>query len=167
MTERDLNSTWAWTQIEAWVDGSLTRESRERMAHALRADARLKAAVDRAAAVRAALRDGEVAQMPAGLRRRLLVIPAAAQRPLRPFVLTAAAAAVTAVAVGVWLARPAPPPEIDAAVALQEFKLAMRYVQKSARIAEDEVAGAVGTGLRQAFDTSREALGRRSEETGG
>jgi hypothetical protein len=167
MTERDLSSTWAWAQIEAWADGSLTGESRERMAQALRADAQLRAAVDRAAAVRDALRADEVAPLPAGLRRRLLAIPGAAQRPMRRFVLPAAAAAVTAVAVSVWLARPVPAPEREALLALQELELAMRYVQKSARIAEDEVTGAVGTGFRKAFDTSREVLGRRNEESGG
>lgn len=166
MTERDLSNTWAWAQIEAWTDGSLAGESRKRMAQAMRADARLKAAVDRAVAVRRALRAGAAVPVPAKLRRRLLAIPAAAQRPVRPFVL-AAGAAVTVVAVSLWLARPAPAPEPDAAVALQQLELAMRYVQKSARIAEDEVTDAVGAGLRQAFDTSREALERRNEESGG
>lgn len=167
MTERDLNHAWAWAQIEAWADGSLTGENRERMAQALQADAPLKAAVDRAVAVRSALRADGTAPLPAGLRRRLLAIPAPEQRPMRPFVLAAAGVAVAAVAVSLWLARPAPAPEPDAVIALQQLEIAMRYVQKSARIAENEVTDAVGGGLRHAFDTSREALGRRNEESGG
>ena len=43
----------------------------------------------------------------------------------------------------------------------------MRYLQKSARITENEVTNAVGSGLRDAVAASRAALGRQTDETGG
>jgi hypothetical protein len=80
----------------------------------------------------------------------------------------AAAAAVAAVAAAVWLSRPAPLPQPDPrVVAIQEFELAMRYVHRSARLTQWEVTSAVGTGLREAVTTSREALGHDTDETGG
>ena len=56
MTQRDLSEEWARTQLEAWADGSLTGESRARMAAAIAADPRLAAAAERAVAVHRALR---------------------------------------------------------------------------------------------------------------
>ena len=44
MTQKDLGEEWAWTQLEAWADGSLTGESRARMDAAMAADPRLRAA---------------------------------------------------------------------------------------------------------------------------
>ena len=43
----------------------------------------------------------------------------------------------------------------------------MRYLQKSARITQGHVTSAVGTGLRDAFAVSREALAQDTDETGG
>jgi hypothetical protein len=166
MTERDLNHEWARTQLEAWADDSLTGDNRERMATALAADPRLRAAAERARALRRALRASSRAPLPAGLRRRLLAIPG---RSVWPGVALPAAAAVAlaVVAAATWL-RPSPPPEADQrVVAVQEFELAMRYLQKSARVTQGEVTNAVGASLRDALAASREALAREAEETGG
>jgi hypothetical protein len=172
MTQRELNEEWAWTQLEAWADGSLAGEARERMAAALAADARLKSAAERAVAVQRALRMTQPAAMPRGLRRRLLAIPSQVPRA-RSFALPAfasAAAAVTIVAAVLWLTPETPAPtHVDprVAAAAQDFETAMRYLQKSARITQGHVESAVGTGLRDAFVVSREALAQQTDETGG
>jgi hypothetical protein len=171
MTQRELNEEWAWTQLEAWADGSLTGESRARMAAAIAADPRLMAAAERAVAVHRALGAAEPATMPSGLRRRLLAIPSRAPRARRSYfmpALVSAAAAAAIVATALWL-RPEPPPPVDprVAAATQDFETAMRYLQKSARITEGHVTGAVGTGLRDAYVASRDALARETDKTGG
>jgi hypothetical protein len=76
-----------------------------------------------------------------------------------------AAAAVAVVGVAVWL-RPEPPvPPDERAAAIQELEVAMRYLQKSARITQGQVTSAVGGGLRDAFAATRQALDQ--DETGG
>jgi hypothetical protein len=164
----DLNDEWARTQLEAWADGSLEGESRARMAAAIAADPQLKAAAERAVAVQRALRALPQQRMPAGLRRRLLAIPAgsARNRPSFPWpAMISAAAAVAVVGVAVWL-RPEPPvPPDERAAAIQELEVAMRYLQKSARITQGQVTSAVGGGLRDAFAATRQALDQ--DETGG
>lgn len=171
MKERDLSAEWAWTQIEAWADGSLAPEGRKRMVAAMAADPRLAAAAERAVAVRRALRATEPKlPMPPGLRGRLLAIPGRTTRA-RSFALPAfasAAAAAAIVGVALWL-RPAPPPEPDprAVAAARELEIAMRYLQKSARLTHGRVTTAVGTGLRDAFAATRQALEKDTEESGG
>jgi hypothetical protein len=51
--------------------------------------------------------------------------------------------------------------------ALQDFETAMRYLQKSARITQDEVTNAVGSGLRDAVAVTRTAIAQETDETGG
>lgn len=167
MTERDLNVEWARTQLEAWADGSLSSEQAERMAAALAADAKLRAAAERAVAVHRALRVLPQARMPAALRWRLLAIPGRSAWPM--FALPAAAAiAVAVVATALWRS-PVEQPPLDAqqAAAMQDFETAMRYLQKSARITQNGVTGALGAGLRDAVATSRAALVQETDETGG
>ena len=172
MTQRELSEEWAWAQLEAWADGSLTGEARERMAAAITADARLRAAADRALAVHRALRAAPLPAMPRGLRRRLLAIPGESPRA-RSFALpvfASAAAAAAVVAAVLWLTpEPPAPADVDprVAAAAQDFETAMRYLQKSARITQGHVESAVGTGLRDAFVVSREALAQQTDETGG
>jgi anti-sigma factor RsiW len=172
MTQKDLSEEWAWTQLEAWVDGSLTGESRARMDAAIAADPRLRAAAERAVAVQRALRAGSPVHMPRGLRRRLLAIPSQAPRSRRSFLrpALASAAAAAAVIAGVLWLRPQPtelPPDAGVVAAAQDLEIAMRYLQKSASITQGHVTSAVGTGLRDAFAVTREALEQDIEETGG
>jgi hypothetical protein len=172
MTQRELNEEWAWAQLEAWADGSLTGEARERMAAAIAADERLARAAERAMAVRRALRAVQPVAMPRGLRRRLLAIPSAAPGA-RSFALPAFASIAAAVVVGagvLWSrSGPPEPVAVDPRVvaAAQDFETAMRYLQKSARITQGHVESAVGTGLRDAFVVSRDALAQQTDETGG
>jgi ferric-dicitrate binding protein FerR (iron transport regulator) len=177
MTQRDLNQEWVWTQLEAWADGSLSSESRQRMEAAIAADSRLRAAAERAFAVHRALRASVPPPMPRGLRLRLLAIPrrSNAGRSFALPALASAAAAVAVVAVAIWLRPEAPvqPDERTAAAqeatreAAEEMEIAMRYLQKSARVTQGHVTSAVGSGLRDAFAASRAALASDSDETGG
>ena len=171
MTQRDLNDEWARTQLEAWADGSLTGESRVRMEAAIAADPLLAAAAERALAVQRALRESPAVAMPRGLRSRLLAIPGQAPRARRSFFVPAlvSAAAAAVVAVALWL-RPEPPaPQIDPQVAAvaREVEIAMRYLQKTASITQGHVSSAVGTGFGDAFTVTREALEKGTEQTGG
>jgi hypothetical protein len=168
MNEKDLNEEWARTQLEAWADGSLTRENRERMTAALAASPSLRAAAERAVAVRGALHASALEPVPPGLRRRLLAIPIGPKSIWRPFALPIAASFAAAFAAAVWL-RPEPPPEVDPRVAAtaQQLETAMRYLHKSARITQDQVTNAVGSGFRDAVAVTRAAVGQETDETGG
>jgi hypothetical protein len=106
--------------------------------------------------------------VPAGLRRRLLAIPGSSVNVWRTFALPLAAAAAAAFVAVVWL-RPEPPPSVDPRVAAvaQDLETAMRYLQKSARITENEVTNAVGSGFRDAVAVTRAAAGQDINETGG
>jgi hypothetical protein len=110
--------------------------------------------------------------MPRGLRRRLLAIPTQAPRARRSFLVAAlasAAAAAAVVAVALWLnVQPAePPPDPRLVAAAQDLETAMRYLQKSAVITQEHVTSAVGTGLRETFAASRDAVARETDKTGG
>jgi hypothetical protein len=136
------------------------------MAAALAADPGLRAAAARAVAVRRALRSSVPTPLPAGLRWRLLAMPRGSRPAWRAIAPLAAVSVAAAVVAAVWL-RPEPPTVEDPrAVAAQEFELAMRYLQKSARITQSEVTDAVGFGLRDAVATSRAALVQQTEKTG-
>jgi anti-sigma factor RsiW len=172
MTQKDLSEEWAWTQLEAWADGSLTGESRARMDAAIAADPRLRAAAERAVAVQRALRTASGVHMPRGLRRRLLAIPSRAPRARRSFLIPALASAAAAVAViagALWLSpEPAqPPPDPRVVAAAQDLETAMRYLQRSAVITQGHVTNAVGTGLRDTLVAGRNALARETDENGG
>jgi len=167
MTDQDLNGEWARSQIEAWADGSLTEANRERMRAALQRDPQLRAAAERAAAVHRALREAPTAPLPRGLRRRLLAIPARPGRAVWPRFALPVAAGVAALAVAVWWQRPIEPTLDERVAAVADFELAMHYLQKSARITENGVTGAVGSGLQGAWATSRESLERSTKENGG
>ena len=106
--------------------------------------------------------------MPAGLRSRLLAIPAGSSHGWRPFALPVTASVAAAFVAAVWLWPEPPPPEDPRVAAVaQDLELAMRYLQKSARITENEVTNALGSGLRDAVDATRAAVGRETDETGG
>jgi anti-sigma factor RsiW len=166
MTEKDLHNEWAWSQIEGYADGSLSGAARQRMRAALREDVRLRAAVERAHDVRAALRRAPPAPLPAGLRRRLLRISDPAAPRWRTFATAVTAAAAIAATV-LWLRpEPAPPPvDARAAAAVEDFELAMKYMQKSAAITSREVSDHVGGGLREALTVSGNSLRESAERT--
>ena len=170
MSEKTERANWACERIEAFADDSLDPADRARMNEALRADPALRAAVERARAVRAGLRDLRGAPVPAGLLARLLAAPFPARR--RPtWLLIGAPAAVAAIAIGVALYLSRPPPQPDAAqlAAMRDLAVAMRYLQRSAAITEEEVGGAVTAGLLDAFRAGHDAVRDEisEEEDGG
>jgi anti-sigma factor RsiW len=167
MSER-TESNWAWERIEALADGSLDAADRARMNEALRADPRLRAAVERARAVRSALRDLGGAPVPAGLLGRLLGAPFPARRRPNWFLIAAPAVAV-AIAIGITLfvTRPgSQPPQPDAVqlAALRDLSVAMRYLRESAAVTNEEVGGAVTAGLLDAFRAGHVAVDEQESE---
>ena len=175
MSRADLNSEWAWTQVEAMADGSLRGASRSRMQQAMRLDPKLHAAVGRARFLRRGLQRSTLPSIPGSLLKRLLDIPGGSSIGLHWFASPAKAAtslavAATIVALAATLAtlRPAGPEAADPRiVALQEFELAMKYLQKSAAITGEEVGGAVSDGLREALIVSRDSIRETQQEHGG
>lgn len=173
----DLDNQWAWSQVEAMADGALPAADAKRMQAALRADARLREAVERATAVRSGLRrlGRSPVPVPPSLWRRLLQIPRASRRaePMRPAGIVAvglglAAASIVAVTIFLGPARtppPAPPDERTAALA--DFAVAMTYLQRSATRADAEMTAAVRSGLQGALAVSRKAMREQPEPSNG
>jgi anti-sigma factor RsiW len=165
MSEKPERSNWAWERIEALADDSIDAADRARMNEALRADPHLRAAVERARAVRAALRDLRGTPVPAGLLGRLLAAPFPA-RGRTTWLLIGAPVAVAALAIGValYVSRPAPQPEDPQVAAMRDFALAMHYLRESAAVTEEEVGGAVTAGLLDAFRAGRVTVGEQETE---
>ncbi len=163
MGKLDWNNDWAWGQVEAMADDSLADTDRRRMREAMECDSRLLNAVKRARALRRELHRLSRPRAPAGLLKRLLKIPPG--RSAAKIWLVAPVLPVTAAILVYVVIIRAPLPSIDAeVVAMQEFRLAMSYVQKSAAVTSDEVTDAVRGGLREAFTISRNSvLGENSE----
>ena len=163
MTDRDLSEEWARSQLEAWADGSLTGESRERMAAALAADPSCEQprSVPLPCSVRCARRRPREC-------RPGCAVDCSRFRPARvtfgaAFALPVTASVAAAFVAAVWL-WPAPPPQEDPRVAAvaQDLELAMRYLQKSARITENEVTNAARLGF--ARRSRRDPRGGRTRD---
>lgn len=178
----ELNTEWAWTQVEAWADGSLRGAGRARMREALSEDAELRAAVTRAIAVRRAVASVRPPAPPAGLQRRLLAIPGSSPGAWRWVAAPALGAAIAIVAAVVVLRTPVsevprtpvsePPAAVvsaEQAAALHEFEVAMRYLRIGAERSGDQVTDVVGSSLRDALVASRDSLRDRqsAEHNGG
>jgi anti-sigma factor RsiW len=162
---KKTESNWAWERIEAFADNSLDAADAARMSEALRADPALSAAIERARGVRGALRELRRSPVPAGLLRRLLAAPFPARR--RPtWLLIAAPAAAAAIAIGIalFVSRPEREPDAAQLAAMRDLALAMRYLQRSAAITEEEVGGAVTAGLLDAFRAGHVAVGDETSE---
>lgn len=157
-------SKWAWERIEALADDSLDAADRARMNEALREDPALRAAVERARAVRGALRDLRRSPVPAGLLGRLLAAPfPVRRRPNWALIAAPAAAAAVAISVALYVSRPQQPDEAQLR-AMRELALAMRYLQRSAVVTEEEVGGAVTAGLLDAFRAGHVAVRDETSE---
>jgi hypothetical protein len=163
----ELDDQWAWSQVEAMADGTLPHADAKRMRVAMGADAGLREAVERAAALRERLRRLDRNRVPSSLLRRLLAIPRNSRRvgSRRLTGLGAAAAlgvaAASAAAVVIFLDPMHTGPRVpvgEQAEAAADFAVAMTYLQRSATLARTETAAAVGTGLRDAFAVSRDAM---------
>jgi hypothetical protein len=168
-----LDQQWAWSQVEAMADGTLPASDEARMRAALRADARLREAVERATAIRGGLRRLGRSPVPPSLWRRLLRVPRAAARPkprraagvVAAAGLGLAAAAIAAVAIFLEPVQTPPPAAADArAAAVADFAIAMTYLQRSATLANSEMGAAVRSGLRDALAVGRGATRNEQPE---
>jgi hypothetical protein len=165
----NLESQWAWSRVESMADRSLSADEQRRMRDAMAVDRELNRAVQDAIALRRELKGLARVPKSTALRRRLLDIANDGQRPASWIRLSAtwatgfAAAAALAVAAFVLL-RTAPqdaaPPEVAQTKtpdeAIEDFVIAMTYLQKSATIANAEVTAAVGGSLHEALSASRD-----------
>lgn len=159
MTE--LDRSWAKSQIEAMADGSLPAEAERRMRTVMNGDPEIREAVEHARALRLELRQLAAVGVPRGLLGRLWQIPSARRRRRACWMPAAALATIAAVALGasLWLTDRGPSDEeLARREALQEFTIAMAYLQKSALMASNEVNEAVGSGMLDALAMTRGAI---------
>jgi hypothetical protein len=169
--QKDLSNAWAWSRVEAMADGSLDGPDVERMRVAMQADAELRGAVERAGAITRALGRMPRERVPAGLLSRVLSVPAP-RRPIWSWAAVPAAGLIAAV-IGIALYEGqafngAPEPLEDPRLAaVQEFNIAMYYLQKSMAITNEEVEREVENGLLGSIAVSRRHLGNEQDETGG
>jgi len=156
MTE--LDRAWARTQVEAMADRSLSPEAERRMRALMASDPELAAEVERAAMLRQSLRALVRRPAPKGQFRRLWQIPTA-DRPRAAYWAPAsvlATVAAVAVAIGIFRIGPGPSPDdLAREQAMQDFAIAMAYLQKSATMASNEVNEAVGIGVLDAWSIGR------------
>lgn len=161
MTE--LDRAWAESQIEAMADDSLAPDAKQRMRVLMNVDPEIRARVERARALRRELRLLSEQPVPRGLFWRLWQIPAA-NRPPRTFWLPAAAvASIATAALGISLffsVQGPSPEEMAREAAVQDFAIALAYLQRSAELARSEVNEAVADGMRGAVSVSRQAIER-------
>ncbi len=104
--------------------------------------------------------------VPAGMLRHLLEIPSGREPRWRRALVPALPVFIAAVVLALIVRQP-PPEDDPSVVALQEFRLAMSYVQRGAAVTNEEISDAIETGLREAYGISRgSVLGedRRSDE---
>jgi hypothetical protein len=167
MNGKELDRTWAWSQVEAYTDGSLKGEDRERMQRVLSSDIALAGAVDRAGQLRISLTRIRLPGPPRGLLGRLLAVPAR-RRPLQFLAAPLGTLAIALIVALIVSTRPTPEDQTTRAV--EEFALAMSYLQRSAEITRNKMGDRVGSGLVSALTVSRQSLegvGIDSDENGG
>jgi hypothetical protein len=160
----ELDRTWAASQIEAMAEGSLSAEAERRMLAAMDRDEGLEQRVRHARDLRRMLQGLAAPPVPRGLWWRLWQIPSI-DKPRRmnawaPAGLLATAV-VVALGIGGLLDTQGPTAEDAAATAaIQDFAIAMAYLQKSTLMASNEVSEAVGSGVLDALAISRGMLDR-------
>ena len=166
---RGLENQWAWSQVEAMADRSLSADDRQRMRAEMERDPSLRDAVERASALRRRLRGLSDEPVPLKVPLGLLRIPREASLDGwsgRGLWATAAATAVM-LAVVLRVLWPESPPPDQRIAAVQDFEVAMTYLQRSAALTRREVAEAVGSGLQEALSVGREALPEDELNIGG
>lgn len=174
MNSKEHLDEWAWERIEAATDGSLSIEQQRRFEAALAEDLDLQAATARARRLHDELRRLAPAQVPRGLLSRLWSIPTPnretpSQRRTRsgPSLLFAAPAAALCVIViaGVLFIQQQYAEPDPREVAVQQFVIAMNYLQQGAEFASQEVQGQVQNGISDALILSRESLLERNTDS--
>jgi hypothetical protein len=150
------------------ADGSLSAEAEQRMLAAMSRDTDLTARVERARAVRLELGLLADPPVPRGLLRRLWQIPAERPRPRHMGMLwmpagVLATAVVAAFSINIFLGQQ----DADVATmdeeqvaAVQDFAIAVSYLQKSMVMAQNEINEAVGSGVVGALAASSGMIDR-------
>jgi anti-sigma factor RsiW len=162
----ELDQRWANLQIEAMADGSLSPDAARRMRALMERDPGLAQQLAEAQALRRKLRRLSNTPVPRGLARRLWGIPATGRRQSVVWMPAIAVAGIAslAVALGLMLYRPGPSPEeLARNAAVQDFAIAVAYLQKSVLLARNEVNETVGSEMMDALAMSRGAIQRADE----
>ncbi|MGI9259787.1 MAG: hypothetical protein ACR2QQ_13210 [Gammaproteobacteria bacterium] len=103
---------------------------------------------------------------PPGLLRRLLSIPSD-QKPAWRWALVPTVPIIAGVIVVALVVRQPEPVEDPSVIAMQEFQLAMSYVNRGAIATNDELTDAFELGLREAYGISRgSVLGQERVDEG-
>ena len=150
------------------AEGSLSAAAEERMRAAMSQDASLAGQVAAARALKRDLAALRSAPVPRGLWWRLWRIPNAGRKRTNTIWMPAGAL-VTAlvVVIGANLYLQGPEPALDQVAqqeAVEDFVIAVAYLQKSALMARNEVNEAVGSSVLSALAVSRGIMDR--SETG-
>ncbi len=177
---KELDSRWAWSRVEAMADGSLPRRDARRMRAACARDPELRLAVERARALRGALRRVGRTPVPLVLYYRLLrAMPssfdASTRRAMGSWAsASAAAAAAASVLAAVVIVSMQSGPRVETPVhaapqqaALRDFELAMAYLHKSYEITGTQLRRAMQRELREAFGAHAENGADEPRENGG
>ena len=163
MTE--LDRAWAETQIEAMADGSLSADGEQRMRAAMSRDPELAAKVERAVTLQRELRGLADVPVPRGLLRRLWRIPEpAGASHVGGFWMPAgvlATAVVAALSINVFFGQPdVAPMDAEQVAAVQDFTIAVTYLQKSMVMANNQINEVVGEGVLGALSASSGMMDR-------
>jgi hypothetical protein len=157
-----LENEWAWSQIEVYVDDGLDDVDAARMRTALAEDRRLADALERARRVRAVLRALPTSAPRLGMLWRLLGIPRGADMPWL-WATAPVAAGALAVGVALWVTAPSSSALDERAIAIQEFRIAMTYLNRTAEVTRNEVGDALVYGFGEALTVGRGVLDEESE----
>lgn len=152
----DLDTRWAWSQIEAAADESLPGQDERRMRAALASDPELRRALESARELRRSLRRLGRKPVPWSLYARLSRIaePAAGAKRTKASVwswASAAAAASTVAAALILLTQPEPVRDDPRTAALRDFELAMAYLHKGYTLAGEHMKRAMERELKEAL----------------
>lgn len=168
---RSIDSQWAWSQIEAMADGSLSSGDVRRMREAMAREPALAAAVARARALRRELGTLGRTPVPASLTGRLLAIPSSGENAGRaPSTVMSWSSATVAASLFAAAVLALMQPRLDEAyehereqayearAALRDLEHTLIYVRRSSVTARDEVEEAVGRTVRNALERGLAAL---------
>lgn len=165
MTE--LDHRWATLQIEALADGSLSPEAERRMRDLIRANPELARQLEKAVELQGNLRRLSRAPVPRGLAWRLLSIPSSGRRRSGFWIPATAVAGLASLAVALGLLFYGQQPteeELARQAAAQDLAIVVEYLQKSVRVARDEVSKTVGSEMVSALEKSGRAIRRAGDD---
>ena len=160
--QHELLLEWAWGQLEAMADGSLSHTQQQRMRQAMALDADLSMAVGKAKRLHLALQNMSTIKTPSGLWWKLWRIPTAMDREQHQTnritwfaAPVALASCVIVIALALLPEVMKPDPELAMReAAIKDFQTAMHYVSKSAAISQRATHSGLGGGIQKALSLS-------------